>query len=144
MSVLDTSVMVKGLIEPRRKKQDPLLSEQVRVYEVASSIMDRVYNKEISLVIPTLAIIEVASVSSRLTGIKSIGIETAEFIESIATQIIDEREILQECIDIAATTKISGFDSVFIACAKVTDSTLITDDKRMFDLPLKSGLKPNS
>lgn len=138
---LDTSVIIKGLVKPRRKKQDHLLGEQIRIYEVASSIMDDVYNKKIDLSIPIAAIIEVASVSSRLTGIKSIGIETAGFINSIATEIIDEGNILQQCIDVAATTKISGFDSIFITCAKITDSTLITDDKKMYESAVKIGVK---
>ena len=37
--------------------------------------------------------------------------------------------------------RISGFDSIFIACAKITDSTLFTDDKKMYEAALKVGVK---
>jgi len=137
----DSSVIIKGLLEPRRKKRDSLLKEQIRIHNIASSLMEKAYNKEAGLFIPTAAIIEVACVSSRLTGVRDIGIKTAEFVIAIATEILDEKEILRECIDMAATTRISGFDSVFITCAKVTDSTLITDDKKMFDAAVKVGVE---
>lgn len=136
----DSGVIIKGLIKPRRKKQDPLLKEQNRIYEIASSFMDRVYSREANLFIPTVAIIEVACVASRLTGVKSIGVKTAQFIGDIAAGIINERDILKECIDIGATTKISGFDTVFIACAKFTGSALITDDKKMHEAAVKAGV----
>lgn len=138
---IDSSVLIKGLVKPLRKKQDLILEEQVRIYNIATSIMDKIYHNEISLIIPTVAIVEVACVSSRLTGMKSVGIKTATFVKSLAAQIIDEKEILHECIDIAATTKSSGFDSVFITCAKITNTPLITDDKGMYRAAQGIGIK---
>ena len=136
---IDSSVIVKGILKPRRKKQDAVLKEQTVLYGIASSIMDGINKGEDELVIPTIAIVEVAAVVSRLTGIKDSGVNTANLISSIAT-VIDESDILKECIDIAAETKISGFDSVFIACAKATNSTLITDDRKMHEAALKAGI----
>lgn len=138
--ILDSSVIIKGLIEPRRKKQDHILEEQLRIYDIASSIMDTINRGEITLLIPNVAIVEVAAVASRLTGKKNTGIETANFIKGIA-KVINENDILAECIGIAAATKVSGFDSIFITCAKATNSTLITDDKKMHDAAVKLGVK---
>jgi len=42
---------------------------------------------------------------------------------------------------VAAETKASGFDSVFIACAKTLGILLITDDKGMYDAAVKIGVK---
>lgn len=137
---IDSSVIVKGILKPRRKKQDEILKEQTRLYGIASSVMDGINKGEDELVIPNIAIVEVAAVVSRLTGIKDSGVNTANLISSIAV-VINESDILKECIDIATETKVSGFDSVFIACAKATDSMLITDDKKMHEAAVKVGVK---
>ncbi|MBN2251820.1 MAG: PIN domain-containing protein [Candidatus Altiarchaeota archaeon] len=131
--VFDTSVIIKGLIKPRRRKNDAILAGQLDAYKSAAELMNKVHAGEISLIIPTAAIIEVAAVSSRLTGIKEVGVKAADFIGNIAAEIVCERDILTECIDVAATTRAGGFDSAFIACAKTTSSTLFTDDKGMYD-----------
>ena len=137
---IDSSVIIKGMLEPRRKKQDEILREQLRLHSIASSIMDKVNSGEAELIIPNVAIVEVASVASRLTGIKEMGVNTANFVKGVAT-IVNEGDILSECIDIAAATKLSGFDNIFITCAKVNDSLLITDDRKMHEAAAKVGVK---
>ena len=136
---LDTTVIIKGILEPRRKKKDAVLEEQIRIYKIASSILDGIYEGKDKMFIPTISIVEIAAVASRLTGDKNIGRETADFIRSIAS-VVNEAVILDEAVSIAAETKISGFDSIFIACAKVTSSMLITDDKKMHEAALKAGI----
>ncbi len=137
---IDSGVIIKGMLKPRRKKQDEILKEQIRLHKVASSIMDKVNSGEAELIIPNVAIVEIAAVASRLTGLKEIGINTANFIKGIAT-IVNENDILTDCINIASSTKLSGFDNIFITCAKVNDSLLITDDKKMFNAAVKAGIK---
>jgi predicted nucleic acid-binding protein len=137
---IDSSVIVKGILKPMRKKQDKILEEQTRLYGIASSIMDEINKGENELVIPNVAIVEVAAVVSRLTGIKDSGIHTANLITSIAV-VINESDVLKECIDIAAETKISGFDSIFIACAKAANSVLITDGRKMHEAATKAVVK---
>ena|SRR3989338_4190394 len=134
--VFDTSVIIKGILKPRRKKQDSILKEQFRVHKIATSFMNKIYSGKINLIIPSAALIEIAAVSSRLTGVKDTSIKTTNFINSIST-VINESDILDQCIDVAAETKISGFDAVFIAVAKLTNSTLITDDKKMYESATK-------
>ena len=79
-------------------------------------------------------------VPSMLTGNKDIGRKNSDFVKSIS-RIIGENELIDEAVSIAAETKISGFDSVFIACAKVNHSLLITDDKKMHEVAIKVGVK---
>ena len=74
--VFDTSFIIKGLIRPRRKKQDSILKEQIRIHKIASSIIDKVYRSEIKLIIPTIALVEIAAVTSRITGKEEKGIQT--------------------------------------------------------------------
>lgn len=136
---LDTTAIIKGILEPRRKKKDAIFEEQMRIYRIASSIMDDIYGGKDELFIPTISVVEIAAVTSRLTGDKNTGSETAAFIRSISS-IVNEAVILDDAVSIAAETKISGFDSIFIACAKATNSILVTDDKKMHEAALKAGV----
>ena len=138
---LDTTAIIKGILEPRRKKQDAIFKEQFRIHKVASSILDYIYDGKDRLFVPTIVLVEIAAVASRLTGDEKIGTETAYFVKSIASRVVSENELLDEAVFIASKTKISGFDSVFIACAKITDSILITDDRKMYEAAIKTGIK---
>ena len=97
---LDTTAIIKGILEPRRKKKDAIFEEQMRIYRIASSIMDSIYEGKDELFIPTISIVEIAAVASRLTGDKSTGGETAAFIRSISS-IVNEAVILDTAVSIA-------------------------------------------
>ena len=135
----DTTALIKGILEPRRKKQDVIFKEQTRMHKIASSMLENVYNGNDALFIPLVAAIEIAAVASRLTGRADIGRKNAEFVRSISA-IVGENELYSEAVSIAAETKISGFDAVFIACAKATNSVLITDDRKMHEAAAKVGV----
>jgi hypothetical protein len=55
---IDTSFAVKGLIPPRRKKQDDFLAQQQRLYEVARDHLDKVRCGEVEIFLPAIALIE--------------------------------------------------------------------------------------
>nr|QEK15710.1 type II toxin-antitoxin system VapC family toxin [Thermococcus aciditolerans] len=48
--------------------------------------------------------------------------------------------LLETAIDLGITTKASGFDVLFLACAMMTNSKLITDDKKMYDKAVDAGI----
>ena len=89
--------------------------------------------------VPSAAIIEVAAVCARLTGKDERGIQAADYIRERATVNYDS-VLLNESIRVAVTARCSGFDSIFIACAIMTNSMVITDDKGMFDAARKVGV----
>lgn len=130
--VLDTSVLAKAIIPPRRKKQDSIFIEQNRLFTIAKSFLTEIENKREIMNIPSIAIIEIAAVAARLTGKDKRGIQASNYIRKHGN-IIYDTSFLNEAVKIAAEIHVSGFDSVFIACAKLTNSTLITDDKTMYD-----------
>ncbi|ODS42860.1 MAG: hypothetical protein MSIBF_06220 [Candidatus Altiarchaeales archaeon IMC4] len=137
---LDTTVLAKGIIPPRRRKNDPIYAEQFRLYTVAKSIIREVETGLAVMNIPSVAIVEIAAVGARLTGKEGRGILASEYVRNYG-HILHDVYLLDDAVRIAAKTKISGFDSVFIACARITDSTLITDDKGMYDAALKAGIR---
>ena len=65
---LDTSVLAKGIIPPRRRKKDPIYAEQFRLYSLAKSIIQDVENSVSVMNVPSVALIEIAAVAARLTG----------------------------------------------------------------------------
>ncbi len=54
---IDNSFAVKGLIPPRRKKQDDILVQQQRMYEVARNHLERVKSGEVEMYLPAIALL---------------------------------------------------------------------------------------
>ncbi len=138
--VLDTTVLVKGIIPPLRKKIDGFYEEQLRLHRIARHILTRVEENRVLLKAPAIVLIEVAAVGARLTGKEERGILASDYVREHA-EIIYDVNLLEEAIRVAAKTKISGFDSVFIACAKIANCLLITDDKKMYEAATKFGVR---
>ena len=137
---LDTTALVKGIFSPRRRKKDSIYGEQFRIYTIAKSIIKDVEDKNSIMNIPSAAIVEIAAVGARLTGKDEIGIQASDYVKAHGN-IIDDADFLNEAVDMAVKTKISGFDNLFIACAKFTSSVLITDDRKMHEAAVKVGVK---
>ena len=137
---LDTTVLAKGIVPPRRRKKDIIYQEQFRLFTLAKSVITEVENRKSVMNIPSAAVVEIAAVVARLTGKEERGIQASDYVKKHGNIIFDI-ELLDKAVGIAAQTKISGFDSIFIACAKFSNSTLITDDKKMFDAAVKVGIK---
>ena len=136
---LDTSVLAKGIIPPRRRKKDPIYAEQFRLYSLAKSIIQDVENSVSVMNVPSVALIEIAAVAARLTGKEDRGLQASDYVREHANIVYDS-SLLDESVRIAARTKISGFDASYIACAKHTGSMLITDDKGMYDAAIRAGV----
>mgnify|MGYP001611016774 FL=1 len=137
---LDTTALIKGSLPPRRTKKDAIFEEQARLFKIASGIIDEIFQGKHTLSIPYVALVEVAAVVSRLTGDDAAAKKTTDFVRGLAT-MINEESFCSEAISLAIMTKASGFDNVFIACAKITASMLITDDKKMFEAAKRAGIK---
>ncbi len=137
---LDTSVLAKAIFPPRRRKIDSIYKEQLRLHTIAKSVLKEIEDKISVMCIPSVAIIEIAAVGARLTGKEIRGIQASDYIKEQGDIYYDLR-LLDESVKVAATTMASGFDSVFITCAKITNSTLITDDRGMYRAAQGIGIK---
>ena len=137
---LDTTILAKAIVPPRRRKQDSIYKEQFRLHSIAKSITRKVETGQDVMNIPSVTIVEIAAVAARLTGKEERGIQASDYVKEHGN-IIYDIYLLDEAVRIAAATKISGFDSIFITCAKLSDSALITDDKKMYESAVKQGIK---
>ncbi|WP_297489655.1 type II toxin-antitoxin system VapC family toxin [Thermococcus sp.] len=138
--VLDTSVFVKGFVPPKRKKRDEVYYSRLALHRKAKSILNEVAMGEILLHEPVVMLVETASVVSRLSSSPALPRLAVSFITEHSL-LYSDVYLLETAIDIGITTKASGFDVLFLACAKKANAKLITDDKKMYEKAVKAGIK---
>src|SRR3989338_9605239 len=115
---LDTTVLARGILPPRRRKKDAIYENEFRLHVIAKSILSKVESKESIMNAPSAAIVEIAAVGARLTGKEERGIQASEYVKRHGN-IIYDISLISEAVKVASQTKISGFDAIFITCAKV-------------------------
>jgi len=93
----------------------------------------------INVMIPAVCVVETASVIARLTGNRELAKLASEKLRDIY-HVVREDQLLDQAWEIALTTGASGFDSYFIAAAKVFDALLMTDDVSMADKAARLGV----
>lgn len=135
---IDTSVIVKGLVPPRRRKRDQLFESQLELHLRCREILLKTESGEYINNIPLLALIETACVVSRLSDEKRA--DLALSFVSQNSRVYSDVYLLERSIEIGLRTKASGFDVVFMACAEETGSMLITDDRKMYERANDYGL----
>ena len=132
--VFDTTFIVKGLVEPRRKKQDKVLEQQLKLHSKAKEYLEKVERNEIQMIIPSVALIETASVVSRLTNDANLSKEAVNFLWENSKEILFDYETLDISVQTGIETKASGFDTLYIAVLKLTNAILLTDDSKLHNL----------
>ncbi|MBI2578173.1 MAG: type II toxin-antitoxin system VapC family toxin [Candidatus Aenigmarchaeota archaeon] len=137
--VFDTTWIVKGLVKPRRRKDDEELQHQLRLHNKAKEYLQKVEENEIRMIIPSLALIETASVVSRLTNDSSLSRDAVSFLWENAEKIFFDFETLDTSIEMGIKTKSSGFDTLYLALLKLTGAALLTDDSKLHDLAKSNG-----
>src|SRR3989338_3851790 len=128
--VLDTTVVVKGLVEPRREKKDSLHQNAAKLHKEALRFLKECETGNISVFVPSVALVETAAVISRLTNDRSSSEDAVDFMMQ-NMRVLFDYEVLDKAVDLGIKTKASGFDSVFLAAASVSGGTLVTDDAGM-------------
>jgi len=93
--------------------------------------LERQARRRVPLIIPALALTEVAGAVARASGDRARGREAVETIKAIATlQIVSLNDLLMErATDIAARFRIRGADAVYVALADLRNLPLVTWDR---------------
>ena len=138
--VLDTSVFVKGFVPPKRKKKDEVYYSRLMLHRKAKSILEEVATGRILLHEPVVMLVETASVVSRLSGSPALSRLAISFVTEHSL-LYSDVYLLETAIDLGIATKASGFDILFLACAKRANARLITDDKKMYEKAVKAGIE---
>lgn len=136
---IDTSILVKGLIPPRRRIRDQLYEDSLLLHSKSKEILLKIENGEYINHIPLIALIETACVVSRLTNdAESVNLSLSFVNQN--SRMYSDAYLLERSIEIGKMTKASGFDVIFMACADITGSILMTDDRKMFERACEYGL----
>lgn len=139
--VFDTTFIVKGLVKPRRKRQDEELERQLKLHNKAKEYLEKVERNEICMIIPSVALIETASVVSRLTNEESLSRDAVNFLWGNSEEILFDFQTLETAVQTGIKTKASGFDTLYLAVLKLTDAALLTDDSKLHKLAKDMGFE---
>ncbi len=128
--VLDTSVIVKSIFKPRRSLPDEIHRRELNTHEKCRAIINLLDERYGSVYVPKVCAIETAAVTKRLSNDKKLAIKISEgVLDSYET--VDESILFDVAWTVAVDTGCTGFDSYFIALAKIKSAVLLTDDGGM-------------
>lgn len=103
--ILDTTVLIKAIFPPRRKKKDAVYEEQLRLHAV--KIMKSIEGGADTMALPFLALVETAAVGARSTGQAGLGKEAVSYVRSHATFLSDIM-IHDESVDVPVKRRRAG------------------------------------
>jgi predicted nucleic acid-binding protein len=127
--VLDTSIIVKSLLYPRKSLPEDIYDREIKTHKKCRHLIKFLNSKGIETYLPKVSLVEVVSVLKR-HGYPRIALQVLESL-SDSYNFIPEDDIFEYCIDIALKTGTSGFDCYFIATSLMLNAILITDDEKM-------------
>jgi len=57
------------------------------------------------------------------------------------TPLYSDVYLMEDAMKLGRETGASGFDVLFLACAKKANAKLVTDDKKMYETAVKAGIE---
>lgn len=127
--VLDTSVIVKSIFKPPKSLSGETYKREAETHEKCRVIIKKLEERDVDVYIPKVCVVETAAVVKRLAD-KNLAIKISEGVLD-SYEVVDEAILFDPAWVIARDTGCSGFDSYFIALAKLKNAKLLTDDGRM-------------
>ena len=137
--VLDSSVIIKGLLQPSPTIPSPVLERELDTHKKCEYILKLVEILPVEVNIPKVCIVEVAAVTRRLTDMKTSQIIAARLFSSCT--LTGEEELFTAAWALATNQGCSGFDAYFISLAFLQNIPLLTDDLGMHTHAVKKGIK---
>ncbi|NOZ77035.1 MAG: type II toxin-antitoxin system VapC family toxin [Euryarchaeota archaeon] len=137
----DSSVIVKALAPPRRKKPDNIYEEQVLIHKKALRLFEDVIRRRRHMYIPSFVLVETAAVISRLTNKEEYAERAVEKVRKYSQRVLSDTDILDRSITTAIKTKASGFDNMVIACALESGTPVLTDDSTLHKIAVDNGIE---
>jgi predicted nucleic acid-binding protein len=127
--VLDTSAIIKSIFKPPKSLSSEKYRREMGTHKKCRVLIRRLEEQGVDIFIPKVCVIETGAVVKRLAD--------GDFAIKISEGVLDSYEVVDEAIlfdsawAIAINTGCSGFDSYFIAVAKLRNAVLLTDDGGM-------------
>ena len=128
-SVLDTSVIIKSIFKPPISLSSKIYKRELETHEKCRTIIRMLEETGVNVYVPKVCVVETAAVVRRLAN-KKFALKISEGV-LYSYEVLDETFLFDSAWTIAMNTGCSGFDSYFIALARINDAVLFTDDKGM-------------
>jgi len=120
--ILDTSVIVKWFFKENEKN-----------IEKAGTILNRYMDNKIKIIVPELAVFELANVlKNKLDKYKSEQLGIIDKLYNMGIIFYIDMEILKRAVEVAVDIKDSVYDGIFLATAEYFSGKFITDDSKLF------------
>lgn len=127
--VLDTSIIIKSVFKPPKSLSREIYKREFETHEKCKVIIKKIEKWDVDIYIPKVCVVETAAVVKRLAD-RDFAIKISEGVHN-SYEVVDETILFESAWAIAMDTGCSGFDSYFIALAKIKNVMLLTDDGRM-------------
>jgi len=130
--VTDTNVLVYAFLSPEfipKARKEEWLS----LHHKASILYEDVLAQKHSLIIPSVVLVEVASVIAGMTGDEEKAKKAVDNLKSVAYVIYDDPLSTDQAVSYAVKLRLSGFDTRIASCAVANLANLITNDKRFYE-----------
>lgn len=127
--ILDTSVVVKSIFKPSKSLSSEIYKRELETHEKCRIVIKKIEERDMDIYIPKVCVVETAAVVKKLAD-KNFAIKISKGVLD-SYEVVDESILFDSAWAIAMDTGCSGFDSYFIALAKIKDAILFTDDGRM-------------
>jgi len=118
--VLDASVAIKWFVEGETGRADAL------------DLLDRIRDDPSAFVVPELFYNEMLAVLARLVGSDGVALRGhLEALQDLGMERVGNgRELIARASGIASRYRLSGYDSIYAACADLTGGCWLTADLR--------------
>ncbi len=128
-AVLDTSVLVKSVFKPLRSLSIEAYDRELKTHEKCAALVKLIEDRDIEVYVPKVCVVETAAVVKRLAS-RAMAAKVSRGVMR-SYNMVDESAIFDAAWEVALSTGCSGFDSYFIALARIKDAALFTDDSGM-------------
>lgn len=141
MISLDANIFIYANISGEKIKNKKKREEWIQLHKKADVIYTDMLKGKHIVLIPSVIVAEVCAVISRMTNSEEEGMKAANEIQQYCIVIYESASIFEELLPLIAKVKGSGIDSILASVAVTEVTTLVTNDRKLFNLLEKSQLE---
>ena len=141
MISLDANIFIYANISGEKIKNKKKREEWIQLHKKADVIYTDMLKGKHIVLIPSVIVAEVCAVISRMTNSEEEGMKAANEIQQYCIVIYESASIFEELLPLIAKVKGSGIDSILASVAVTDVTTLVTNDRKLFNLLEKSQLE---
>lgn len=141
MISLDANIFIYANISGDKIKNKKKREEWIQLHKKADVIYTDMLKGKHIVLIPSVIVAEVCAVISRMTNSEEEGMKAANEIQQYCIVIYESASIFEELLPLIAKVKGSGIDSILASVAVTEVTTLVTNDRKLFNLLEKSQLE---